>query len=99
MANNRVRTDSLGSLNAVSKFCTAKFGLNINISGTFVGTLTLFRRDNAGNSYAVTNQAGTAVTFTAPTNFADTPINLRGDYFLKMTAYTSGTAVCVVEGW
>ena len=96
---NRVRNGSLGALNAQSPYCTAKLGLNINISGTFVGTLTLYRRDANGNSWPVTGATGTALTFTAAVNYNDTPINLRGDYFLKMTAYTSGTAVTAMEGW
>ena len=96
---NRVRNGTLGSANAVSPFCTAKLGLNIGISGVFVGTLTLYRRDGNGNSFPVTNATGTAITFTTATNYADTPINLRGDYYLKMTAYTSGAATVVMEGW
>jgi|GEM_PF-7088833 len=99
MANTRIRNGSLAAANAVSPFCTAKMGLNVNISGTFVGTIGLWRRDNNGNSFAVTNATGTAITWTAPVNENISPIYVRGDYFLKMTAYTSGTAVTAMEGW
>lgn len=103
MANTRIRNGSLAAANAVSPFCTAKLGLNINISGTFVGTVGLWRRDNNGNSFAVTGATGTAVTFTGAgatnINYNLSPINVKGDYFLKMTAYTSGTAVTAMEGW
>ena len=99
MANARIRNGSLGVLNAQSPYCSAKRGLNIDISGTFVGTVSLMRRDANGNVTAVTNAAGTAVTFTAPANYNLSPINVQGEYALKMTAYTSGTATTAMEGW
>lgn len=99
MANNRIRNGSLGALNAVSPYCTAKFGLNVNISGTFTGTVSLMRRDLNGNIFPVTNASGSATTWTAAVNANISPINVKGDYFLKMTAYTSGTAVTAMEGW
>lgn len=99
MANARSRVGSLGAANAQSPYCSAKRGLNIEISGTFTGTITLMRRDAQGNVAAVTNAGGTAVTFTAATNYNLSPLNVQGDYALKMTAYTSGTANTVMEGW
>jgi hypothetical protein len=99
MANARIRNGSLGVLNAQSPYCSVKRGTNINISGTFVGTVSLMRRDANGNVTAVTNAAGAAVTFTVPTNYNLSPINVQGDYALKMTAYTSGTAITAMEGW
>ena len=99
MANARIRNGSLGAANAISPWCSAKRGLNINISGTFVGTVTLMRRDANGNIFAVTNASGTAVTFTGPVNYNPANPFVEGDYALKMTAYTSGTATTAMEGW
>lgn len=97
MANARVRTAALGVANAQSPWCSAKKGLNLTISGTFVGTLTLERRAADGNTYPVTGATGTAVTFTGAVSYALAPF-VEGDFALKMTSYTSGTANVVLEG-
>lgn len=97
MANARVRTAALGAANAQSPWCSAKFGLNLTISGTFVGTVSLLRRSADGNTYPVTGATGTAVTFTGAISYALAPF-VEGDFALKMTAYTSGTANVVLEG-
>ena len=99
MANARIRNSSLGVLNAQSPGLSAKRGLNIKISGTFVGTVSLLRRDANGNTFPVTSAAGAAVTFTGPVNYNPATPFVQGDYALQMTAYTSGTAVTAMEGW
>ena len=96
MANARVRTADLGAANAQSPWCSAKKGLNVTISGTFSGTVSLLRRAADGNVYPYT-VSGTAVTFTAAASQAYIP-GVEGDFALKMTAYTSGTANVVLEG-
>jgi len=99
MANARIRNGSLGVLNAQSPWLSAKRGMNIKISGTFVGTVALVRRDANGNTFPVTGATGTAVTFTGPVNYSVANPFVQGDYALQMTAYTSGTAVTAMEGW
>lgn len=99
MANARKRTAALGALNAQSAFLSARRGLNITVAGTFVGTVSLLRRAADGNTYPVTNAAGAAVTFTTPCSYNPANPMVEGDYALQMSAYTSGTANVVIEGW
>lgn len=99
MANARIRNGSLGVLNAQSPWLSAKRGLNLKISGTFSGAVSLIRRDANGNTFAVTGATGTPITFTGAVNYNPPNPMVQGDYALQMTTYVSGTAVTAMEGW
>lgn len=99
MANARFRTASLGVLNAITPWLSARRGANLTVSGVFVGTVTVMRRDPTGLISPLTTQAGAAIAFTGPVSYQIGQIGVQGDYALKMTAYTSGAAVATVEGW
>lgn len=99
MAFARKRAAALSAAAQQTVFCSAKRGAQLTVSGTFVGTISLIRRASDGNTYPVTNQAGTAITWTAPFSWNMSPIFVQGDYALQMSAYTSGTANALVEGW
>lgn len=100
----QVRTRSLAvtadGANNQTTWLSAKEGILATIYGTFVGTATLQRRDSAGNISDVTDNAGTAITFTAPRTFSYDCLGVHGDYRLncKSGAYTSGTLNMQLEG-
>lgn len=67
---------------------------NMDISGTFVGTVQMERSFNGGASFNAVAEdgAGTAAAYTAPVSLTAKEIERGTLYRLRCTAYTSGTA-------
>lgn len=86
--------------NNQTPWLSAKYGATAIISGTFVGTFTLQRRNSDGTIVDVTNNSGVVTTFTAPGTFTLSPNGSQAEYRLNMKsgAFTSGTANGLLEG-
>lgn len=77
---------------------TVRKGAIFTLSGTFTGTMTLQRRGVDGVTNTVTDNTGTAITFTKPGTYSITPY-VPGDYSMNCSAYTSGTIGYLQESY
>lgn len=100
MARRRALTITADGANNRTVWNSLKKGGVALLSGTFVATATLQRRDGAGNIQDVTNNAGAAVTFNAPGTYTIDPAESQAEYRLnvKSGAFTSGTLLMAIEG-
>lgn len=96
----RHKTDSIAAQNTFSTPIALKTGGILTLSGTFTATVSLQRKDADGTWHDVTNNSGTATTFTAAGTFTVSPVDVPADYRwgVKTGNYTSGTVTGVFEG-
>lgn len=97
----RNRTAAITGTNQFTPWMTLRQGGIITVTGTFSATLVLQRRGADGNAVPVTNNSGSAVTFTAVGTYTIDPNKFGGDYRVGIATggtYTSGTANVLLEG-
>lgn len=99
-ARRRALTVTADGANNQTVWNSLKKGGMALLSGTFVGTVTLQRRDTAGNIQDATTAAGAVITFSAPGTYPIAPTETQAEYRLncKSGAFTSGTILMAVEG-
>lgn len=97
---NNFRTDTIAAQNTFSNPISLKQAGVLTLSGTFSATVSLQRKGADQNWVDVTNNSGTATTFTAPGTYQITPINIPALYRwgVKTGNYTSGSIVGTIEG-
>lgn len=94
------RTNSISAQNTFSDPIALKRGGVLTLSGTFSATVSLQRKGMDGAWVDVTNNSGTATTFTAGGTYQISPIDVPALYRwgVKTGNYTSGTVVGTLEG-
>lgn len=79
--------EALGELNAETTLVHVEDEFNVHISGTWVGTITLYRRFPGDSTWFPF-----ATTYTANIDLIKVEPEAACTYKAKMTAYTSGSA-------
>ena len=96
----RHKANSLSAQNTFGDALALVRGGVLTLSGTWVATVSLQRKDaNAGTWHDVTNNSGTATTFTGNGTYTVDPnlIDALYRWGIKTGNYTSGTVVGVFE--
>lgn len=96
----RSRTDTISAQNTFSKPIALRSGGVLTLSGTFSATVSLQRKGVSGTWVDVTNNSGSATTFTATGTYTVAPSETSAEYRwgVKTGNYTSGSVVGVFEG-
>lgn len=94
------KQDVITAANTFGQWLTIKKGGILTLSGTFTATLNLYRRGSDGNTNPVTDNTGTAITFTKAGTYTIGPNWFAGDYRWGCATgnYTSGTINGTLEG-
>lgn len=95
------KTDSISAQNTFSQPIAIKRGGHLYLKGTFTATVSLQVLDVDETTWLdVTNNSGTATTFTGPGTYQISPIDVPGVYRwgVKTGNYTSGTVVGSIKG-
>lgn len=98
MAKNR--QDTISAQDTFSSPLTMKAGGVLTLRGTWTATVSLQRKEKGGNWVDVTNNSGTATTFTANGTYTVSPMGTVADYRwgVKSGNYTSGSVLGTLEG-
>lgn len=94
-------TDSIGAQNTFSQPLALKTGGVLTLTGTFTATVSLQRQVEGTTTWAdVTNNSGTATTFTTIGTYTISPVAVPAIYRwgVKTGNYTSGTVVGTLAG-
>lgn len=100
-ASNRYRAKNISAENIFSDPITlGQSGGVLTLTGTWSATVKLQRKDVLGNWSDVTNNAGSAISFTDDGTFTIFEPTGNADYRFGVDSgdYTSGTVVGVIEG-
>lgn len=94
-------TDSIGAQNTFSTPLALKTGGVLTLTGTFTATVSLQRQVEGTSTWVdVTNNSGTATTFTTIGTYTISPVAVPATYRwgVKTGNYTSGTVVGTLAG-
>lgn len=96
----RNRSDTLTAQNTFSKVLTLRAGGVLTLEGTWSATVSLYRVGTDGNRVPVTNNSGSAITFTANGTYAIAPSATPAQYQWGVATgnFTSGSIVGTLEG-
>lgn len=97
----RRRSESITAQNMFSDAISLKRGGILTLSGNWTATVSLQRYEAASAAWVdVTNNSGTAVTFTANGTYSVSPYEHSALYRfgVKTGAFTSGPVVGTIEG-
>jgi hypothetical protein len=97
----RTRTNTIAAQNSFSSPITLKKGGVLTLTGTWTATVTVQRYDTGSAAWVdVTNNSGTATTFTTNGTFTIAPNDVQALYRwgVKTGNFTSGSIVGSIEG-
>lgn len=94
------RTNTITAQNTFGDPLNLKRGAILTLSGTWSATVSLQRRGSDATWVDVTNNSGTATTFTANGTYTVSPLEVAADYRwgVKTGNFTSGSIVGTLEG-